>query len=288
MGAIRNKRSFALRVVDSDSFLSLPRSARLLYYDLGMRADDRGFILSPRRLLRSIDAPEKDLKVLLKAGYVYQFPSGVVVIMDWPVHNSVRRDRFVETTCQAELAQLEWQPGRRYHVVQSGYNMSPSATPVARTDRPPAGTQPDTHKDSSVWPNDTMNGSTNGSVANTRVEPFGSPVCQPTGKAISLPDDKPNGVPSDHHEGVVADTQAQLNNRYHITHLVELLMGFGITKEHVNQLIKLPHIRNSTEIQLQNAHDYAQKHAKTNATAYLDKILRNPQFFDSVEEKKSN
>lgn len=284
MCAIRNKRSFALSVVDSDSFLSLPRSARLLYYDLGMRADDRGFIPSPRRLLRSIDAPEKDLKVLLKAGYVYQFPSGVVVIMDWPVHNSVRRDRFIETTCQTELAQLEWQPGKRYHMVQSGASVSPSAIPVARTDRPLAGTHPDTHEDSSVWLNDTMNGS----AANTRVEPSGSPVCQPTGKPVSLPDDKPNGVPSDNHEGVVADTQAQLNDGYHITHLVELLAGFGITKEHVNQLIKLPHIRSSTEIQLQNAYDYAQKHAKTNATAYLDKILRNPQFFDSVEEKKSN
>lgn len=284
MCAIRNKRSFALSVVDSDSFLSLPRSARLLYYDLGMRADDRGFIPSPRRLLRSIDAPEKDLKVLLKAGYVYQFPSGVVVIMDWPVHNSVRRDRFIETTCQTELAQLEWQPGKRYHMVQSGASVSPSAIPVARTDCPLAGTHPDTHEDSSVWLNDTMNGS----AANTRVEPSGSPVCQPTGKPVPLPDDKPNGVPSDNHEGVVADTQAQLNDGYHITHLVELLAGFGITKEHVNQLIKLPHIRSSTEIQLQNAYDYAQKHAKTNATAYLDKILRNPQFFDSVEEKKSN
>lgn len=285
---MRTKRSFALSVVDSDSFLSLPRSARLLYYDLGMRADDRGFIPSPRRLLRSIDAPEKDLKVLLKTGYVYQFPSGVIVILDWPVHNSVRRDRFVETTCQTELAQLEWQPGRRYHVVQSGDSMSPSVTPVARNDRYPVGTYPDTHEDSSVWLNDTMNGSTNGSAANTRVEPFGSPVCQTTGRSVSLLDDKPNGIPSNNHKGVVADTQAQLNDGSHITHLVELLAGFGITKEHVNQLIKLPHIRSSTEIQLQNAYDYAQKHAKTNATAYLDKILRNPQFFDSVEEKKSN
>lgn len=284
----KTKRSFSLNVVDSDAFLDMPRSARLLYYDLGMRADDRGFIQSPRRLLRSIDAPEKDLKILLKAGYVYQFSSGVVVILDWPVHNSLRRDRFVETTCQAELAQLEWQPGRRYHVVQSGDSMSPSVTPVARNDRHPAGTYPDTHEDSSVWLNDTMNGSTNGSAANTRVEPFGSPVCQTTGKSVSLLDDKPNGIPSNNHKGVVADTQAQLNDGYHITHLVELLAGFGITKEHVNQLIKLPHIRSSTEIQLQNAYDYAQKHAKTNATAYLDKILRNPQFFDSVEEKKSN
>lgn len=282
--SIRTKRSFALSVVDSDSFLSLPRSARLLYYDLGMRADDRGFIPSPRRLLRSIDAPEKDLKALLKAGYVYQFLSGVVVILDWPVHNSVRRDRFIETTCLAELAQLEWHPGRRYHVVQSGDSVSASATPVARTDRPPAGTRSDTHEDSSVWSTDT----TNGSAANTKLELSGSPVYQPKGKPVPLLDDKPNGIPSNNHKGVVADTQAQLNDGYHITHLVELLAGFGITKEHVNQLIKLPHIRSSTEIQLQNAYDYAQKHAKTNATAYLDKILRNPQFFDSVEEKKSN
>lgn len=282
MSAIRNKRSFALSVVDSDSFLSLPRSARLLYYDLGMRADDRGFILSPRRLLRSIDAPEKDLKILLKAGYVYQFSSGVVVILDWPVHNSVRRDRFVETTCQTELAQLGWQPGRRYHVVRSGASVSASATPVARTDRPPAGTHSGTHEDSSVWANDT----TNGSAANTKLELSESPVYQPKGKPVSLLDDKPNGIPSNNHKGVVADTQAQLNDGYHITHLVELLAGFGITKEHVNQLIKLPHIRSSTEIQLQNAYDYAQKHAETNATAYLDKILRNPQFFDSEEEKR--
>ena len=282
--SIKTKRSFSLNVVDSDAFLDMPRSARLLYYDLGMRADDRGFIQSPRRLLRSIDAPEKDLKILLKAGYVYQFSSGVVVILDWPVHNSVRRDRFVETTCQAELAQLKWQPGRRYHVVQSGDSVSASATPVARTDRPPAGTHSDTHEDSSVWSTDT----TNGSAANTKLELSGSPVYQPTGKPVPLLDDKPNGIPSNNHKGVVADTQAQLNDGYHITHLVELLAGFGITKEHVNQLIKLPHIRSSTEIQLQNAYDYAQKHAKTNATAYLDKILRNPQFFDSVEEKKSN
>lgn len=280
----KTKRSFSLNVVDSDAFLDMPRSARLLYYDLGMRADDRGFIQSPRRLLRSIDAPEKDLKILLKAGYVYQFSSGVVVILDWPVHNSVRRDRFVETTCQAELAQLKWQPGRRYHVVQSGDSVSASATPVARTDRPPAGTHSDTHEDSSVWSTDT----TNGSAANTKLELSGSSVYQPTGKPVPLLDDKPNGIPSNNHKGVVADTQAQLNDGYHITHLVELLAGFGITKEHVNQLIKLPHIRSSTEIQLQNAYDYAQKHAKTNATAYLDKILRNPQFFDSVEEKKSN
>ena len=282
----KTKRSFSLNVVDSDAFLDMPRSARLLYYDLGMRADDRGFIQSPRRLLRSIDAPEKDLKILLKAGYVYQFSSGVVVILDWPVHNSLRRDRFVETTCQAELAQLEWQPGRRYNVVQSGDSMSPCVTPVARNDRHPAGTYPDTHEDSSVWLNDTMNGSTNGSAANTRVEPSGSPVCQPTGKPVLLPDDSLKGVPSDNHEAVIDDAQVQPPDKQCVTRLEELLTRWGMSEKSANQLAVIPHICYLDEKQLQYAYDYARKHATTDTMAYLDTILRNPNFFKTDRRKK--
>lgn len=283
MSEMRNKRSFALSVVDSDSFLSLPRSARLLYYDLGMRADDRGFIPSPRRLLRSIDAPEKDLKVLLQAGYVYQFFSGVVVILDWPVHNSVRRDRFIETTCLAELAQLEWHPGRRYHVVQSGDSASPSVAPVAHPDSPPVRTYPATNEDSSAWQNDTMNGST----ANAGREPSGSQVCQPTGKPVRLSTVQPHSTPSDNHEVVAADAQVQPPDTYHVARLVEIMSGWGMTKEQVNQLIKLTHIKKLTESQIQYAYNYAQEHATTNTLAYLDKILRSSRFFDSENESEN-
>ena len=38
-----NKRMFSLSVVDTDKFLEMPISSRLLYYELGMRADDDGF-----------------------------------------------------------------------------------------------------------------------------------------------------------------------------------------------------------------------------------------------------
>ena len=38
------KRMFSLDVVDLDSFIEMPVSAKLLYYDLGMRADDDGFV----------------------------------------------------------------------------------------------------------------------------------------------------------------------------------------------------------------------------------------------------
>lgn len=41
------RRMFSLAVVDTDRFLSLPVGAQCLYFHLGMRADDDGFVASP-------------------------------------------------------------------------------------------------------------------------------------------------------------------------------------------------------------------------------------------------
>lgn len=60
-----------------------------------------------------------------------------------------------------------------------------------------------------------------------------------------------------------------------------------MTKEQVNQLIKLTHIKKLTESQIQYAYNYAQEHATTNTLAYLDKILRNSRFFDSENESEN-
>ena len=38
------RRMFSLDVVDTDSFLDLPASSQSLYFHLGMRADDDGFV----------------------------------------------------------------------------------------------------------------------------------------------------------------------------------------------------------------------------------------------------
>ena len=46
------RRMFAKTIIDSDAFLEMPISARLLYYDLGMRADDDGFL--NRRSISSV------------------------------------------------------------------------------------------------------------------------------------------------------------------------------------------------------------------------------------------
>ena len=46
-----NRRMFSLSVVDTDKFLEMPATTQLLYFHLGMRADDDGFVSSPRKVL---------------------------------------------------------------------------------------------------------------------------------------------------------------------------------------------------------------------------------------------
>ena len=46
-----NRRMFSLDVVDTDRFLDMSASAQALYFHLGMRADDDGFVSSPRKML---------------------------------------------------------------------------------------------------------------------------------------------------------------------------------------------------------------------------------------------
>ena len=44
-----NHRMFANSVIDSDRFLDMPLTTQALYFHLGMKADDDGFIGSPKK-----------------------------------------------------------------------------------------------------------------------------------------------------------------------------------------------------------------------------------------------
>ena len=110
------KRMFAKTIVDSDAFLEMPMSARLLYYDLGMRADDDGFVNSPKKLMRMIGATTDDMNVLIARKFVIPFESGVVVIKHWRINNYLRNDRYKETTYTEEKAMLEIDEIGNYHL----------------------------------------------------------------------------------------------------------------------------------------------------------------------------
>lgn len=92
-----NRRMFSLDVVDTDSFLDMPLTAQALYFHLGMRADDDGFIGNPKRMQRMIGCNDDDLRLLLVKGFVISFDSGVYVIRHWKIHNYIRTDRYKET-----------------------------------------------------------------------------------------------------------------------------------------------------------------------------------------------
>ena len=98
---------FAKTIIDSDAFLDMPMSARLLYYDLGMRADDDGFINSPKKIMRMIGASNDDVNILIARKFVIPFDSGVVVIKHWRINNYLRNDRYTETKYLEEKSNLE-------------------------------------------------------------------------------------------------------------------------------------------------------------------------------------
>jgi len=97
---------FSLKVVDTDDFLDMGQGSQLLYFHLAMRADDDGFVNSPKKIMRFAGAKDDDMKVLIGKQFILPFQSGVIVIKHWKEHNSIRKDRKIETIYKEEMALL--------------------------------------------------------------------------------------------------------------------------------------------------------------------------------------
>ena len=110
------RRMFAKTIIDSDAFLDMPISARLLYYDLAMRADDDGFINSPKKIMKFIGATNDDMNILILRKFIIPFDNGVVVIKHWRIHNYIRKDTYSETPYKEEKAMLELDENKAYRL----------------------------------------------------------------------------------------------------------------------------------------------------------------------------
>lgn len=113
------RRMFAKSIVDSDIFLDMPLSTQCLYFHFGMRADDDGFLNNPKKILRMIGCSEDELKMLIAKGFIIPFPSGVVVLTHWKMHNYIRSDRYKPTIYVAEKALLQIVSGGTYQLVDN-------------------------------------------------------------------------------------------------------------------------------------------------------------------------
>lgn len=91
------RRMFAKSVIGSARFLRMPATSRLLYYDLGMEADDDG-VVEAFSVMRKTGATEDDLRVLASKGFVRVMNEDYVsYILDWNTNNQIRKDRYHES-----------------------------------------------------------------------------------------------------------------------------------------------------------------------------------------------
>lgn len=123
------RRMFSLDVVDTDTFLDLPASSQSLYFHLGMRADDDGFVSSPKRITAMVNASGDDLKLLMAKGFVIPFDSGVCVIRDWKVNNYIQSDRYTPTLYMEEKKHLSCKKSGQYD-----YSDTPCIQNVSESD----------------------------------------------------------------------------------------------------------------------------------------------------------
>ena len=108
------KRMFNVDIVGSDAFLDLPHTAQALYFQLGMRADDDGFVGNPKTIQRISGTKASDLELLVKKRFLLQFPSGVVVIKHWKINNDIKKDRYSPTVYTDEFQMLSTKENKAY------------------------------------------------------------------------------------------------------------------------------------------------------------------------------
>lgn len=88
------RRMFSKKIVGSARFLRLPATARLLYYDLGMQADDDG-VVEAFTVLQMTHADEADLNALCDKGLIRILNDDLVsLIIDWKTNNLIKKDRY--------------------------------------------------------------------------------------------------------------------------------------------------------------------------------------------------
>ena len=146
------RRMFSLDVVDTDAFLDLPSSSQALYFHLGMRADDDGFVANPKRITSTVSASPDDLRLLITKGFVIPFDSGVCVIRDWRKNNYIQSDRRTDTAFVAEKALLQVGEDRAYQLLDTTcihpvseldtqFRTGKSSSEKEKTDKPPTRTR---------------------------------------------------------------------------------------------------------------------------------------------------
>ena len=101
------KRMFSNDIIDTDKFLMLTNEAKMLYFYLGMKADDDGFISNAVMLLRILAIDKKYIDELVNNDYLIDFENGIYVITDWLENNYLDKNKVKPTLNQEEYKKTE-------------------------------------------------------------------------------------------------------------------------------------------------------------------------------------
>ena len=89
-----DRRMFSKRVVESGKMLKLPAKAQLLYFHLGMNADDDG-VVEAYPVMAMMKADEDTLKRLEDSGFIRIISEDFLCfITNWRENNQIRSDRM--------------------------------------------------------------------------------------------------------------------------------------------------------------------------------------------------
>lgn len=113
------RRMFAKKITESDSFLDMPSSTQMLYFHLSMNADDDGFVNNPKKIQRMCGASDDDFKLLIAKSFVILFESGIIVIKHWKMHNYIQSDRYRPTDYVDEKSMLGVKKNKAYTLDES-------------------------------------------------------------------------------------------------------------------------------------------------------------------------
>lgn len=132
------KRMFSKKVVETDAFLDMPDSTQNLYFHLSINADDDGFVVNPKSLMRMLGKKEDDLRLLAQKEFIIPFRSGCIVIRHWCVNNNRRADRYNPTANRNEMDELTLGKDGVYYIKNNVFDMQEQ---IENIDGIPAGNQ---------------------------------------------------------------------------------------------------------------------------------------------------
>jgi hypothetical protein len=123
------RRMFSLDVIDTDMFLDMSVGSQNLYFHLAMRADDDGFVSSPKKIIKITNATQNDYDILIAKQFIIPFETGVCVIKHWKLHNIIKNDRYKKTIYHQEMASISQDENNVYNLEpnwnQTGTKLEP-------------------------------------------------------------------------------------------------------------------------------------------------------------------